>query len=73
MNKGPLDATNIKKIYIHLGGGGLKILKIWRILKAISLKLSDLHLSLIKCKCCWKYDDNLGPKIKKKSLVILGA
>ena len=41
-------------------------------LKAPPLKSSDLHFSAIECHCetC---DDNIGPKLKKKSFVILGA
>ena len=32
----------------------------------------DLHFSVIKCHC-QTYDDNIGPKLKKPSLNILGA
>ena len=40
--------------------------------KAPPLKSSDLHFSVIKCHCR-TYDDNIGPKLKKRSFAILGA
>ena len=41
-------------------------------LKAPPLKSLDLHFSVIKFQCR-AYDDNIGPKLKKPSCVILGA
>ena len=41
-------------------------------LKGPSLKSSGLHISVIYCTF-WPYDDNIEPKLKKPSFVMLGA
>ena len=43
----------------------------WRMLKGPNLKFSILHILVVKGKF-WSYVDNISPKLKKRSLVILG-